>query len=217
MSRGRFIVFDGTDGSGKSTQLRLLAQRLRRAGRRVAVVDFPQYRTTFFGRFLKRFLTGEFGLAGDWNPYFASLAFAGDRWQARDRIDRLLEQGTTVLADRYASANMIHQGGKFRSRRERLRFLRWVQQLEFDVFRIPRPEVVLFFDLPPGLSRRLIHARGQADTADRDLRHQAASYETGRWLSRHLPHWRVIACSENGRVLPRTVIADRVWKMLSQR
>lgn len=215
MARGKFIVFDGTDGSGKSTQLRLLARRLRQSGKRVAIVDFPQYRTTFFGKFLRRLLDGEFGPMGDLNPYLTSLAYAGDRWQAKAKIEALLKQGTIVLADRYASANMIHQGAKFSSLPQRERFLRWLNQLEFSVYRIPRPDLVLFFDVPPAVGRWLIAGRRRRpDTAERDARHQTAAYRQALRLIRRERGWRRVPGFADGRLRPRQVVATSVWKIV---
>lgn len=210
---GLFLVFDGTDGSGKSTQLQLLARRLRRNGRRVAVVDFPQYRTTFFGRFIRRLLDGEFGPMGSLNPYLTSLAYAGDRWQARRAIEALLEAGTIVLADRYTSANMIHQGAKFVSARQRAAFVRWLKTLEYAVFRIPRPDAVYFFDVPPTVSRQLVAGRRRRpDTAERDRWHQDAAYRTARWLAAHERGWHRFPCVAKGVLRTPSAIAEDVWQ-----
>lgn len=210
--RGLFLVFDGTDGSGKSTQLRLLARRLRREGRRVAIVDFPQYRTTFFGKFLRRLLDGEFGPMGNLNPYLTSFAYAGDRWQAGRAIEALLGEDTIVLADRYASANMIHQGAKFASAKQRASFIRWLKTLEYSVYRIPQPDAVFFFDVPPTVSRKLTAGRRRrSDTAERDRRHQDAAYRTARWLAAHERGWHRISCVADGALRSPSAIAEEVW------
>ncbi len=215
MARGKFIVFDGTDGSGKSTQSRLLAARLRRAGKRVAIVDFPQYRTTFFGKFLRRLLDGEFGPMGKLNPYLTSLAYAGDRWQAKTKIEALLKKGMIVLADRYTSANMIHQGAKFSSATQRTVFLRWLKKLEFSVYRIPRPDLVLFFDVPPAVSRQMVAGRRhRLDTAERDRKHQLAAYRQAVRLVGSEPRWLRVPGAARGRMVPRRQVADQLWRQL---
>lgn len=215
MARGKFIVFDGADGAGKSTQLRLLAARLRRAGKRVAIVDFPQYRTTFFGKFLRRLLDGEFGPMGDLNPFLTSLAYAGDRWQAKEQIERMLKKGVIVLADRYASANMIHQGAKFASAKKRASFLRWLKTLEFSIYRIPKPDVVFFFDVPPAVSRRLVAGRHRRqDTAERDRKHQLAAYRQALRLVQGERHWHRILGTDQGRLRSRQAVAQSVWGLV---
>lgn len=215
--RGRFIVVDGTDGSGKTTQIALLARRLRRAGHRVAVVDFPDYRR-FFGRLVRRMLQGEFGRPHDLNPYLASLLFAGDRWQHSAAIVRLLEGGVTVVANRYASANMIHQGAKVPPGAARRRLIAWLKELEFTTYGFPRPDRVVFLDVPPAVAQRLILSRqrhtGKGDRADRDRAHQTAAYQTARWLAARERYWQRIPCTERGRILSPDRIHARVWQAL---
>lgn len=213
--RGRFIVVDGTDGSGKTTQIALLVRRLRREGRRVAVVDFPNYRR-FFGRLVRRMLEGEFGRPHELNPYLASLLFAGDRWQAAPRIRRLLAEGFIVVANRYVSANMIHQAAKVPASPARQRLIAWLKDLEFVTYGFPQPHRVLLLDVPPSAAQGLVRARrrrtGKGDRADRDRAHQAAAYRAARWLAEHERRWQRIACTERARMLPPQVIHERVWR-----
>lgn len=215
--RGRFIVVDGTDGSGKTTQIALSARRLRRAGYRVAVVDFPDYRR-FFGRLVRRMLEGEFGRPHDLNPYLASLLFAGDRWEHSASIKCLLESGVTVVANRYVSANMIHQGAKVPPGAARRRLIAWLKELEFKTYGFPQPDRVVFLDVPPAVAQRLVLSRqrqtGKGDRADRDRTHQAAAYQTARWLAAHERHWQRIPCTERGRLLSPDLIHARVWQSL---
>lgn len=215
--RGRFLVVDGTDGSGKTTQIVLLTRRLRHAGHRVAVVDFPDYRR-FFGRLVRRMLDGEFGRPHDLNPYLASLLFAGDRWQHSAVITHWLESGVTVLANRYVSANMIHQGAKVPPGAARRRLIAWLKELEFTTYGFPQPDRVVFLDVPPGVAQRLVLSRqrqtGKGDRADRDRMHQTAAHQTARWLAAHERRWQRIPCTERGRILSPDIIHERVWQAL---
>ena len=215
--RGRFIVVDGTDGSGKTTQIALVVRRLRRNGQRVAVVDFPNYRR-FFGRLVRRMLDGEFGRPHDLNPYLASLLYAGDRWQHGAAIERFLANGVTVVANRYVSANMIHQGAKVPTGTARKRLIAWLKELEFGAYGLLRPDRVLLLDVPPTVAQRLILSRqratGKGDRADRDRTHQTAAYATARELARSEPRWQRIPCTERGRILSPEVIHERVWRAL---
>lgn len=210
--RGKLIVLDGTDGSGKTTQLRLLAQRLRRQGARVAIVDFPQY-GKFFGKIIRRLLNGEFGPIHGLYPHVVSVLYAADRWQAKAEIERQLKSGAIVLADRYATANMIHQGGKIPQAAKRRAFIAWLKDLEYRTFGIPRPDLVLFLDMPPAAARKLL-SRRRTDRADADQRHQAASYRFAVLLARLERGWRRIRCTEGLQPRTPSAIAEEVWRIV---
>src|SRR3990167_8154701 len=110
---GSFIVIEGSDGSGKTTQFKLLAERLKAVGYDVDTIKFPQYESPS-SHFVKSYLSGSYGPANDINPYTASLFYALDRYEAAPRIRQALAEGKIVLSDRYVSANMVHQGSKDR-------------------------------------------------------------------------------------------------------
>lgn len=109
---GKLIVIDGIDGAGKATQTKLLIERLRETGYKTATLDFPQYYNNFFGHLIGRFQNNEFGDAPTASPYLASVLYAADRWETKEKIEKWLEEGRIVILDRYASSNQIHQGGK---------------------------------------------------------------------------------------------------------
>ena len=123
MKKGFFIVIDGTDGSGKATQTKLLAEKLKKSGRKVKTIDFPQYENNFFGKMVGRYLSGEFGKSSEVSPYLASILYAGDRFEEKETIEKWLNEGFVVIADRYASSNQIHQGGKISNSAKRKEFL----------------------------------------------------------------------------------------------
>ncbi|MBI3114866.1 MAG: thymidylate kinase [Candidatus Kerfeldbacteria bacterium] len=220
---GKLIVLDGTDGAGKTTQLRLLVQRLRRAGRPVAVVDFPQYRQ-FFGRVVGRMLRGEFGSLDAVSPYLSSIVFAADRWQASERMRRLLAAGTTVVANRYASANLIHQSAKVKAAAERRVLQRWLDDLEYRALGIPQPDLVLFLDVPPRIALRLVDRKGhrhyvggrRRDIAEQHVAHQEAAYRAALDLAQRRPNWRRVVCTRHGRIDSPAAIAERIWRTISR-
>ena len=113
--RGRLIVIDGTDGSGKATQVALLAKRLKKEGYTVKLVDFPEYYKNFFGGFIAHCLQEQYYNWTSIHPKIASIAYAADRWESKDQIEAWLAKGYVVLANRYVSANQIHQGGKIKN------------------------------------------------------------------------------------------------------
>ena len=113
---GNFLVIEGSDGAGKATQTDLLVKRLRDEGRRVKTIDFPRYRDNHFGKLLRDCLDGKHGDFLKLDPRITSLVYAADRFESSKQIRRWLEEGADVVADRYVSANMLHQGSKISER-----------------------------------------------------------------------------------------------------
>jgi len=210
LAEGKLIVLAGIDGSGKTTQTERLVRRLENAGRSVETFDFPQYGATFFGRLVARYLRGEFGEAANVSPYLASLLYAGDRWQARERLVQALQGGRIVVCNRYVSANMAHQGGKIADATERRRFYDWVLELEHDVFALPRPDLCLLLDVPPGVAERLVgnksarpYLQGESrDIHERDAAHLDAARNAYLEISEIYPNWVRIPCAPESDLRP---------------
>jgi nucleoside 2-deoxyribosyltransferase len=138
MSRkGKLIVIDGTNASGKATQTQLLISYFSRHKIKAKQISFPRYYTSFHGKTVCRFLKGEFGRLQDINPYLSSLAFALDRLTAKNQIVDWLEKGYIVIADRYVTSSLAHQGAKLSSR-ERTKFVNWVYDMEYKQHRMPK-------------------------------------------------------------------------------
>src|SRR3989338_10339505 len=135
--RGKLIVIDGTDGSGKATQAGLLIRHLRKDGYKVKVVDFPEYYSNFFGAFIGHCLSEQYYNFVKVHPKIASVIYEAERFESSDKIKNWLEEGNIVIANRYASANQIHQGGKISNTKKRKVFLKWLAQKEYEVFKIP--------------------------------------------------------------------------------
>src|SRR3989344_8797310 len=154
--RGQFIVIDGIDGTGKATQTEFLVNRLNKSGIKAKAVEFPNYYENFFGKLLGGYLSGKYGDFVQVDPHIASVLYAADRFESSDKIRKWLNSGYTVVADRYVSANQIHQGGKIRNNKERVEFLKWLDEMEYGVFKIPRPDIILYLDLPVALSQKLL-------------------------------------------------------------
>src|SRR3989338_5111207 len=132
--RGKLIVIDGTDGSGKATQTDLLVKHLKRDGQRVKVVDFPDYYSNFFGKFIGHCLSERYYDFVKVHQKIASVLYAADRFESRDKIKKWIAEGNIVIANRYASANQIHQGGKIANTKKRESFLKWLAEMEYEVF-----------------------------------------------------------------------------------
>lgn len=171
--QGTFIVIEGTDGSGKGTQFKLLAEYLRAQGHDVATFDFPQYEQTS-SHFVKKYLNGEYGGLDDVGPYTASLFYALDRYEAAGEIRKALIEGKIVLANRFTGANMGHQGTKFDNSEERRGYFIWLDNLEYEMLKIPRPDTSLVLRVPAETAQQLVDQKEKRSYTDkkRDL-HEA--------------------------------------------
>src|SRR5690606_12245312 len=149
--------------AGKATQTALLVKRLKREGHSVRTYDFPQYEDNFFGRLIGECLAGQHGDFPTLDPYIASVLYAADRFESKAKLERWLQEGRVVVLDRYVSANQIHQGGKTLDPKKRKRFLEWLDRMEFGVFGLPRPDLVLYLDVPYEVSQRLLAGKGLKD------------------------------------------------------
>jgi dTMP kinase len=160
-ARGKFIVLEGIDGSGKRTQIEALASAFTARGLAFAQVSFPRYEG-FFGKLVARFLNGEFGALADVDPHFSALLYAGDRLESRPTIEAALASGKAMLADRYVASNLAHQGARV-SREKRQEFIAWLKQLEYQVYGLPVEDLVIYLRVPASEAHRRAGERGARD------------------------------------------------------
>lgn len=152
--RGKFIVLEGIDGSGKSTQLEMLVRTLTERKILPTQITFPRY-DKFFGKLVAQFLNGEFGPLDAVDPHFSALLYAGDRLEARPEIEAHLTAGRTVIADRYIGSNLAHQGARVPPAK-RDGFLQWLKQLEYEIYRLPVEDLVIYLRIPAEEAHRLV-------------------------------------------------------------
>lgn len=218
--RGKLIVVAGTDGSGKRTQTEMLVARLRGEGFAAETVSFPQYEASFFGKMVGQYLRGEFGPSESVHPQLASVVFALDRWEAKGRLEQWLADGRVVVADRYTSANAGHQAIKIADPEERRRFIEWVEEMEHGTLGLPRPHLTVFLHVPWRIAQGLVDrksAREYLRGADRDIHeadegHMARAEAAYLEQARRSADWVAVECCEEGRILPREAIAEKVWE-----
>jgi len=218
-TKGKLIVMDGIDGAGKATQTKLLIKRLKKEKFKTATIDFPQYYNNFFGKLVGRFLNGEFGNTPKINPYLASVLYAADRWEAKEKIEKWLKDGKVVLLDRYSSSKQIHQGGKILDPKERKKFLEWLEEMEFNVFKIPKPDAIIFLNVPYKISKKLLTKKvsrsyiknAKSDKAEKSRAYQESSYQQSLSLVRKHNNWTEINCIKNGKLLSIEEISDLIW------
>jgi dTMP kinase len=218
---GIFIVLEGSDGSGKATQLNLLKERLEAVGYDVAVFDFPRYDEPS-SHFVKRYLNGDYGPAANINPYTASLFYALDRYEAAVDIRQALDEGKIVLSNRYAGSNMAHQGSKFTNAAEQRGFFVWADSMEFQLLGIPRPNLNIYLRVPAELSYELIAKKSARNYTDKirdqhedDINHLRAAVETFDLLCQLFPKdFYAIDCTDQGKLLSIPAINNRIWQYL---
>ncbi|MFA6994947.1 MAG: dUTP diphosphatase [Patescibacteria group bacterium] len=214
---GKFIVIDGTDGSGKTTQLSLLKAKLENEGYAVEVADFPQYNTKSAGP-IEEYLSGKYGNANEVDAYKASIFYAVDRYDASWKIKQWLTEGKIVLANRYTSANMGHQGGKITNPLERRIFFNWLDDLEYKILEIPRPDLSIILHVESSIAQQLAKTRSREDwvgkTTDiheNNLEHLQKAEQVYLEIANSFPDFQLISCTKNKEILNRDEISLLVW------
>ena len=221
MKKGKFIVFDGVDGCGKKTQTDLLIKKIKSEGKKVKTIDFPQYENNFFGKFIGECLAGEHGDFAKLDPKIASVLYAADRFESSEQIKKWLGKGYIVIGDRYANSNQIHQGGKILDAKKRQEFLKWLDKMEFDIFEIPRPDVIIFLNVPLSISLKLLEEKnakekkkylhGKKDAHESDLKHLQNAKRSALNLVKESGNWIDVKCVVRNKLLSKEKISDLVW------
>lgn len=222
-SKGKLIVIDGSDGSGKATQTRLLVSRLKKEGHKVKTFDFPHYENVF-GALIGECLTGQRGNFLSLDPKIASVLYAGDRFESKKKLEMWIEEGNTVILDRYVSASQIHQGGKIKDAKKRREFLNWLNTVEYKVFGIPKPNVVVYLSVPTNVSLKLLqssdqkkkkrYARRKKDLVEENLRYLRAARKTAESLAQSERGWKKVHCVEKGVMRSRQDIHEEVYRKI---
>ncbi|MCS7093363.1 MAG: hypothetical protein NZL96_02980 [Patescibacteria group bacterium] len=212
--KGKLIVIDGSDGSGKTLQSHLLIDYLKKRRYPVKYFDFPQYYKTFHGQTVAKFLRGEFGKIDEVSPYLASLAYALDRVSVKNEMEYFLNKGGIIICNRYATSSLAHQGAKFLVKKKREEFLKWLYDLEYKTHKIPKEDLVVYLNVPwkktLQLSRKKNnrdYLQGKKDIAEADLVHRQRSEQMYLELCQRNRHWVKITCvdKENNLLAPETI------------
>jgi dTMP kinase len=217
--RGIFIVLEGPDGSGKATQFKLLAARLKAVGFDVEEFDFPRYDEAS-SHFVKSYLNGDYGPADKVSPYTASLFYALDRFEAAPAIRRSMADGKIVLSNRYVGSNMAHQGAKLADPVEQRSFFVWEDSLEYQLLGIPRPDINIFLNVPAEIAYEMIakkakrnYTRLSRDEHEKDIEHLRQTVKTYKLLCQLFPKdYRAVEVSIADKMLPVTAANDKIWE-----
>ena len=213
---GKLIVIEGTDGSGKSTQFKLLTQRLTREGRDFRQIVFPQYSEPS-SALIRMYLGGEFGQRpGDVNAYAASAFYAVDRYASFKKVwGNYYNGGGLVISDRYTTSNAVHQASK-EPPENRQRFLKWLYEFEYDHLGLPRPDLTLYLDVPTDFTEKLLRAREQdthtkADIHEKDTQYLATCRRMGAFAADYYG-WTVISCVRDGKMRSMENIHEEIYR-----
>ena len=219
--RGKFIVIDGTDGSGKATQTNLLIDTLKDEGYDVAMADFPQYGNRSASMVEDYLINNKYG---DVNPYAASTFYAIDRFDASFQIRKWLGEGKIVISNRYVTANAGHQGGKITDDHERLKFFRWLHHLEYVIFGIPRPDLNIILRVPAEVAQELAKRKWEeqkeymngkkTDIHEADINHLKNAERTYLQIATLFPNTKLIECIQGDRLLSPQSVHNKVWELV---
>lgn len=217
---GKLIVIEGLDGSGKSTQLELLPKKLGVKGIDCKTVSFPNYESDS-SALIKMYLAGQFGSSpDDVNAFAASSFYAVDRYASfkTDWGDYYLGGGT-VISGRYTTSNAVHQTAKLPENKWE-EFLNWLYDFEYNKIGIPKPDKVIFLDMPTDVSQKLLSVRYNGDNAKKDIHERDLTYlehcRKAALFTANYSGWDVISCAAFGE--PRSIeeISDDIYKSVSE-
>ena len=219
IKKGKLIVIEGTDGSGKATQIELLARSLIKKGYKVKTADFPQYDKPS-SYFVSKYLRGEYGKVG---PYKASLFFALDRYDKSFEIKKWLSGGHIVISNRYVSANMGHQAGKIADLKERSVYLKWLQNLEYEIFDIPKPDLTILLAMPPEIGQELVNQKAKReylkgakrDIHEKDLKHLKDAFRAYLEVAKKYK-WVIVNCVSGEKLNTREAIHEEILKKVQR-
>lgn len=204
---GKLIVIEGLDGSGKSTQLELLPKNLKKNGIDSKTVSFPDYESNS-SALVKMYLNGEFGKnPNDVNAYAASLFYAVDRFASYKKAwGEYYKNGGVIISGRYTTSNAVHQTSKM-PQDDWQGFLDWLYDLEYNKVKIPKPDKVIFLDMPIEVSQKLLLGRYNGDNTKKDIHESDTVYlekcRKAAMFTASYSNWTVISCADNGQ--PRSI------------
>lgn len=217
---GKLIVIEGTDGSGKSTQFKKVVERLEAEGKPFRRLVFPRY-SEESSALIRMYLGGAFGSnPGDVNAYAASAFYAVDRYASyKQDWGQWYEDGGFVISDRYTTSNAVHQASK-ESGEKQAEFLKWLYEFEYDKLGLPRPDLVIYLDVPTDFTEKMMRSREaatntNADIHEKDLAYLATCRKAGRDAAAYYG-WAVINCVKDGQMRSIEDIHEEIYRLITQ-
>lgn len=217
---GKLIVIEGLDGSGKATQTQRLYDRLQNMGININKISFPNYNSPSSGP-IKMYLDGSMGTSPtDVNAFAASSFYAVDRYCSFKEIwEKCYNDGAIILADRYATSNAIYQMAKLKESNWDS-FLNWIEDYEYNKLQLPKPDMVIYLDVPPEVSQKLMTNRYNGDENKKDIHESNVSYLkkcriSALYASKKL-NWNIVGCAENNKLLGLEEIESKIFNIVKQ-
>ena len=222
------LVIEGIDGAGKSTQIKYLRDFFSEKGYECEYMHFPRPDAPYFGELISRFLRGEYGAVSEVDPYIVAMLYAGDRKDASGIIKAWLNEGKTVLLDRYTYSNIAYQCAKLKDEKGQQDLMRWILSLEFEDFSIPRPDLNIFLDVPFEFTAKKLSAsrtgddraylNGTSDIHEESLQFQKNVRDIYSNVAQSDERLAIINCSSaNGSMLSPGEIFRRIMELLTDK
>ena len=216
---GKLIVIEGTDGSGKSTQFKLLSQRMELENRSFRHLVFPRY-SEESSALIRLYLGGAFGTKpSDVNAYAASAFYAVDRYASyKQDWGPWYEEGGLIISDRYTTSNAVHQASKEEGENQ-IAFLHWLYDFEYDKLGLPRPDLVIYLDVPTDYTEKMMRSREaetntKADIHEQDMEYLATCRRTGRTAAEYYG-WKIITCVKDGKMRSIEDIHQEIYRLVA--
>lgn len=220
---GKLIVIEGTDSSGKETQTRKLYERLKKNKKNVIKISFPNYESPACEP-VKMYLAGEFGdKAQEINPYPVSAMYAIDRYASYKKDwGEFYSSGGIIITDRYTTSNMVHQASKLSDKEEKKSYLEWLCDLEYNKMELPKPDVVIFLNMPSEMAQKLMLERKnkitgekEKDIHEKDYKYLKKSYENACFIAKQ-EKWVEIECVRDGKLKSIEEIGEKIYKIVEK-
>jgi len=220
--KGKFIVIEGTDGSGKATQLKLLGEYFEKKGFSFKTDDYPRYEGCW-GKLIGRYLMGEFGHPLEISPYFSCLPYMLDEYTGSREIEKWNKEGQFVLSNRYFTSN-VHQVAKFKGQK-RKKFRDWLWEAGWNQLGIYKPDLVIVLLVPPRVAMKMVKQKEvrsytngrKSDKMERDFEHQKSSFREYLYMCKTEKNWVKVNCCRKGQILSPEEIHKKVLKLLRER
>lgn len=222
--KGKLIIIEsGSDASGKATQTKKLYNRLIEDGYKVKKVEYPNYKSDS-ASLVKMYLNGDFGKnANDVDAYVASTFFAADRYASfKTEWESFYNEGGIIIADRYTTSNMVHQASKINDEKKRDEFLEWISNLEYNLYKLPKPDCVIFLDMPPQYSNKLIENRinkftgnEKKDIHEKNYEYLKRCYNNSLYIANR-GNWNKIKCIEDNKIKTVDEIHDIIYSIVKK-
>ena len=219
--KGLFILIEGTDGSGKTLQTKILVKRLKKLGNKVQEISFPRYGNKS-SALVEDYLNGKFGSAREVGPYRASMFYALDRYAASFDIKKWLKQGKIVVCNRYVGSNLAHQGGKISNKSERKKYFAWDYNLEYNIFGLPKPDISIILHVTPKISQELVDKKGEReylhgkkrDIHEDDLNHLSDAEHAYLQIAKTFKEYKLVECVEKNKILQPKIIHQKIRQII---